>query len=91
MVVPHEAGTDAGLRADLLERLLDDLDPGTALPWITRGGVLSPGDADFAWFAAARTAFGRHGHPLPAFYVITRDGWLDLTTDATALWRPRSA
>lgn len=84
--VPADPTLDVGLRADVLERILDRTDPGVALPWITRGGALAPGDHDFAWYAASRTAFGRHGHPLRAFYVITRDGWMDLVTDRSALW-----
>ena len=88
VVVPHGSATDAGLRADLLERVLDDLDPAVVLPWFTRGGALAPNDTDFAWYAAARTAFGRHGHPLRAFYVLTRTGWLDLCSDRSTPWRP---
>lgn len=91
VVVPLEPATDPGLRADLLERILDELDPERALPWLTRGGALSPGDTDFAWYAAARAAYGRHGHLLRAFYVITRDGWFDLVSDQTATWKPRNA
>lgn len=86
--VPHQWATDPGLRADLLERLLDDLEPADAVLWLTRGGALAPGDTDFAWYAAGRAAYGRHGHQLGAFYIITRAGWLDLVTDRTARWRP---
>lgn len=89
MVVAHESATDPGFRTDLLERVVEDLDAATAVAWLTRGGVLAPGDNDFAWYAAARSAFGRHGYPLTAFYVITRDGWLDLVTDQSALWQGR--
>ena len=84
--IPHDPTLDPALRADLLERILNQVDPAVALPWLTRGGVLAPGDNDFAWYAAARTAFGRHGRTLSAFYLITRDGWLDLVTDRSDLW-----
>lgn len=89
--VPDAPFLDGALRADLLERVLHGLDPATAVPWITRGGALSPSDGDFAWFAAARAAFGRYGFGLPAFYVVTREGWFDLVNDRTALWGQRSA
>jgi hypothetical protein len=73
-------GYDPGLRADVLERALDGFEPGVPPPtaWITRGGSLSPGDLDFAWLAAAREAYARHGLPLSAFYLMTADGWTDL-------------
>lgn len=85
-VVDTAAGTDAGMRVELLAVALDRLEPTTAVPWITRGGALSPGDLDFAWSAAARIAFGQLGLTLPAFYVVTRDGVLDLVTDEVTLW-----
>lgn len=84
--VPEDPVLDPGLRADLVEQVLDGLDAATALGWITRGGALSPGDVDFAWYAAASAAFGRHGTLLRAFYVITPDGWLDLVSDRTGGW-----
>jgi hypothetical protein len=83
----EEPQLDAGLRADLVERALDGLDLSRApLSWITRTGVLSPGDADLAWFAAAREAYGRHALELPGFFVMTRYGWLDLSTDEGITW-----
>ncbi|MFL6107615.1 MAG: hypothetical protein ACJ716_14000 [Marmoricola sp.] len=87
VVVPEEPGLDPGLRADLLERALDglDLEP-PPLPWLTRTGELAPGDADLAWFAATREAYGRHSVALPGFFVMTRYGWLDLATDELIRW-----
>lgn len=78
-----DPGYDSGLRADVLERALDGFDLEHELPtcWLTRSGELVPGDLDFAWFAATREAFGRHGSDLPAFFVMTRRGWLDLVED----------
>jgi hypothetical protein len=85
--IPHDPSMDGGLRTDLVERILDGLDLSEALTWLTRGGRLVPGDADFAWFAASREAFGRHGCRLPAFFVITPEGWFDLVSDEIALHR----
>jgi hypothetical protein len=79
--LPDESGADAGFRTDLVERALEDVNVETAQVWITRNGALSPGDTDFAWFAATRQAFGRLGREVAAFYVITRDGWIDLIHD----------
>lgn len=76
--LPHDPDVDDGLRADLVERALEDLAPTSTLAWITRGGVLQPGDADFSWLSACRQAWGRHGRTLPGFYVVTREGWIDL-------------
>ncbi|MFL6022215.1 MAG: hypothetical protein ACJ72O_02660 [Marmoricola sp.] len=87
VVVPEGPGLDPGLRADIMERALDGLDPDRPpLPWLTRTGELSPGDADLAWFAATREAFGRHASALPGFFVMTRYGWLDLATDELIRW-----
>jgi hypothetical protein len=87
MVVAEQPGLDPGLRADLMERALDGLDlEQPPIPWLTRSGVLSPGDADLAWLAATREAYGRHALPLPGFYVLTRYGWLNLTTDEQISW-----
>lgn len=87
VVVPEEPGLDPGLRADLMERALDGLDLEVApLPWLTRTGELSPGDADLAWFAATREAYGRHAVDLPGFFVMTRYGWLNLANDELVRW-----
>jgi len=88
--LPHDPCFDAGLRADLVERAIDGLE-GLAgerpCPWLTRSGELVPTDADFAWFAAAREAFGRHGLSLPGFFVITRHGWSNLANEDVIRWR----
>jgi hypothetical protein len=87
ITLPADPSYDAGLRADVLTRALDrGIDKRTSI-WLTRGGELGAGDADLAWFAAARAAFGRHGIGNPQVYVVTRYGWLDLGTGATRSWR----
>lgn len=97
LTVIHDACFDAGLRADLVERTLDGLDGAAAarpVPWLTRTGELVPADPDFAWFSAAREAFGRHALALPGFFVITRYGWMNLANDDVIRWRrvrPRRA
>lgn len=97
ITLPHDACFDAGLRADLVERVLDGLE-GRAwerpVPWLTRTGDLAAADPDLAWFAAAREGFGRHGLGMPGFFVITRYGWLNLATEDVIRWRrfrPRAA
>jgi hypothetical protein len=78
---------DACLRADLVERSIDGLlTTGGACAWVTRGGELDLADADAEWFAAARTAFARHGLPLPAFFVLNRRGWVDLVSGEQRQW-----
>jgi hypothetical protein len=84
---PHEVTEDRSLRAELVERALDGLlATEGACVWVTRGGGLEVSDADADWFAAARTAFGRHGLPLTAFFVLTRNAWVDLVTDERRQW-----
>ena len=90
ITLSHDLYFDAGLRADLVERAIDGLDglAGTRpVPWLTRTGDLSPTDADFAWFSAAREGFGRHDLELPGFFVITRYGWLNLANEDVIRWR----
>ena len=79
--IADEVATQAGLRADLVERALDGLLVEDPCAWITRSGSLTPTDPDVAWFAASREAFGRHGLELPAFLVITRAGWINLMAE----------
>ena len=90
VTLPHEARFDGGLRADLVERALEGLEGSAAqrpVPWLTRIGDLAPSDADFAWFAASREGFGRHGLDLPGFFVMTRYGWLNLANEDVIRWR----
>lgn len=81
LTLADDAGLDAGLRADVVERALDGIDLVSArepMAWITRSGDLLPGDADYAWLTACMEAFGRHSLTVPGFYVVTRYGWMDL-------------
>ncbi len=88
VTLPADPSYDAGLRADLLTRALDRAESGeSASVWLTRGGQLTVGDADLAWFAAARAAFGRYGVDQPTVHVVTRYGWLDLLTGECRTWR----
>lgn len=85
---------DASLRADLVTSAIDRLEPTVEPPvtWLTRTGTLVVGDEDVAWFAAALTAYERHGLGRPAFFVITRKGWRNVPTDEVQTWgrvRPR--
>lgn len=89
LTVAHDSSYDAGLRADLIERMIDGLEAGSlSCSWITRSGPMAPGDADFAWSAAARAAFGRYGISYPGFFVITRGGWLHLETGQAVAHQP---
>jgi hypothetical protein len=90
VTVPHDPYFDHGLRTDLVERAIDGLDAVAAqrpVPWLTRCGDLTPGDADLAWFAATREGFARHDRTIPGFFVITRHGWLNLANDDVVRWR----
>jgi hypothetical protein len=83
----HEDVSDAGLRADLVERVVDGLlETDGACGWVTRSGPSSVTDADAEWFVATRTAFDRHGLALPAFFVLNRTGWLDLVSGEHRQW-----
>ena len=90
ITLPHDVAVDAGLRADLVERALDGLEGRAGerpVPWLTRTGDLSPTDADFAWFSAARDGFGRHDLDPPGFFVVTRFGWFNLANEDVVRWR----
>jgi hypothetical protein len=84
---PHNVTADPSVRADLVERAVDGLlIADNACAWVTRGGGLDVEDADAEWFAAAMTAFARHGLPLSAFFVLNRSGWLDLVSNERREW-----
>lgn len=85
--VPRVLDASVPLRADLVERAIDGLDrTHGACSWLTRGGGLERCDADAEWFAAALTAFARHGLELPAFFVVNRTGWVDLVSGESRVW-----
>ncbi len=83
-------GYDAGLRADVVSRLLDllawDL-PEEPAAWLTRPGDLEPQDVDLAWLAASHLAFAMHGRSLASYYVITRAGWLEMRSGQRRVWK----
>lgn len=84
--IPEQRWYDAGLRADLVVRALDGLDVPDPCCWVTRPGELVANDVDVAWLSAARAAFARHAVALPGFFVVTRRGWMDLTTQQVHQW-----
>lgn len=77
---------DAGLRIEVMLRLLGDTPQQWATAWLVRPGAPEPHDLDLQWLAAARTAFGIHDRELAGCYVITRTGWRDVLTDDTRVW-----
>ena len=93
---PHGLVDDPSLRADLVERAIDGLrETDRACAWVSRGGELELNDADAEWLAASWSAFGRHGLVLPAFFVVNRNGWVDLVSGERRQWtrvrnRPRA-
>lgn len=79
---------DHGLRTEVMAALLSralvhDPEPVT---WVTRPGGVEIHDADLAWLAAARAAYGEAGVAL-AMAVVTRDGWRDPRTGRGATWK----
>ncbi len=89
--VPHDPSYDAGLCADVLERMIDGLvGDDLRCAWITRSGPLEAGDPEFRWSAAAREAFARHGLIYPGFFLVTRRGWRHLESGDAVQWKPAS-
>ena len=78
---------DAGVRTDVVGRLLDRTAPDHRTLWLVRPGHPEPHDADLAWAGAARRAFALHGRPLDGCYVVTRYGWLDLDSGRARTWK----
>ena len=77
---------DAALRTDVLSALLEDSPREWATVWVERSGDPEPYDADLAWWAAARTAFGMHARTLDGCYVVTRSGWRDVVSGEVRQW-----
>jgi hypothetical protein len=86
LVVPERPWYDHAARTDLVTRALDGLADPAPLVWLTRPGALDCTDADLRWHAAVRTAFGRHGLPLPGFHVVTRCGWAEVASGERHEW-----
>ena len=78
---------DAGLRVDVVCRLLANGDAPGRTAWLVRSGLPELSDRDLAWFAASTAAFGIHAVRLEGFYVITRTGWLDVRSGAGRVWK----
>ncbi len=88
LVVPVDPRADAGLRADLVTRAVAALrTPERVSVWLTRRGHPDVGDIDLAWLSATGLGFGRHGLAPPAFFTITRHGWVDVRSGAVRTWR----
>ncbi len=79
-------GTDHALRTDVSGALLARAGGGPHLVWLTRAGDLEPQDVDFAWLAAARSAYAEAGHDL-AWVVVTRHGWWDPRSGLCRRWK----
>jgi len=77
---------DAGLRCDLVARLLEDTDPAWAQAWLTRPGTVEENDLDYLWLSACRAAFATFGRELASFHALTRSGWRDVLTGDTRTW-----
>ena len=85
---PRDAAEmDAGLRADVVGRLLEQSTPQDSTVLLLRSGGPHHHDLDLAWYAAARLAFGSAGRPLAGFFAITRTGWLDVVTGERREWK----
>jgi hypothetical protein len=87
----HEQAHDQVLRADLVERVVDGLPERTvrraaACAWVTRPGDLTLDTLDQDWLAAARAGFERHDLELPAFFVVSRNGWHEALSGRTRRW-----
>lgn len=86
VAIDHEDWFDAALRADLVERALACTEAADPLAWLTRPGRLVAHERDHQWLAATASAFATHGMSLRDFYVITRQGWLELTSGEAHSW-----
>lgn len=80
------AEMDAGLRTDVVARLLEQVPRADTMLLLRPGGPYHH-DLDLAWYAAARLAFDSAGRGLAGFYAITRTGWLDVVTGERREWK----
>ena len=78
---------DAALRTDVVSALLERTEGLGDTLWLTRAGRPEAYDEDFAWLAAATTAFAQHGRTVRGCYVVTRYGWRDVRTGESRSWR----
>lgn len=87
LVMPLPESCDAALAADLVTRALDRLDPPAEQQvWITRTGTPVVEDRDLVWHTGTVAGLARHGVTTPAFYVVTRRGWLEVGSGASRVW-----
>ena len=89
--MPGELPDDPVLRADLVERVVDglaqrDLDRAAACGWVTRSGPVRLDTRELSWFAATTAGFARHGLDLPAFFVVGRRAWLEVSSGRARTW-----
>lgn len=77
---------DRQVRVDLVSALLEEADH-AAFAWVSRPGVAVLEDDDTSWGVAAQVAFGAAGRQLEGFFVITREGWLDVRTGDRRVWK----
>jgi hypothetical protein len=84
---------DAGLRLDLLDALLSNLEDGIEDStagfsiWLTRPGTTEQHDLDITWWSSASHACSARGLAPSGFFVVTRYGWLDLDSGASRTWK----
>jgi hypothetical protein len=83
--LPASAQLDRQLRLELVSALVE-VSPGRD-GWVSRPGLVEPTDDDVAWLVAAAAAFGEAGRELDGFYVLTREGWLDVRTGERRVWK----
>ncbi|GAA1942531.1 hypothetical protein [Nocardioides marmoribigeumensis] len=87
---PPPAWLDAGLRFDVVDRLLGHPRvprDGTAHVWLLRPGHPVLHDEDRAWLAATRHACSAHDLATAGFWVVTRYGWLDPVSGDSRTWK----
>ena len=84
-VAAHPAGTDQGLRCDMVASMLAHTQ-GAHLVWLTRPGELTLHDVDAAWVAAVAAAYAEAGRDL-TLVVVTRRGWWDPRSDVRRTWQ----
>lgn len=79
---------DAGLRADVMHRLLDGLEVNEPVAvWLTRVGWPEPHDTDRRWLATALQVFGERASSPRWIAVVTKNGWYDACGGERVVWR----
>lgn len=78
---------DAAVSADLVVALLEHRPVATSAVWLARPGMPEISQTDEVWSVGARRAFGYAGLPRPDCFVITRHGWVDLSSGDHQTWK----